>query len=115
MRKLLAVLVVPALVSACTSIQPLGGHELAKSSSCGDVKVYSSAEAARAEGEIEEMCLISGNGIGSLSRTVAAAVEQSKAKACDCGADKVYLRGSGSEFLGPITVELVAFRYKPKP
>lgn len=54
-------------------------------------KVFSSLESAKANGEIEELCIITGTSSGSFSHTVATAIKKHKNKACEYGADNVYI------------------------
>jgi hypothetical protein len=99
------------LMAGCASVQPLGTGGVAPLKNC-NVKVYSSLDAARANGEIEELCLISGTSSGSFSHTVGTAIQKHKDKACECGADNVYILAQDPGTLGTASVTLVAFRYK---
>lgn len=101
------------LTTGCASVQPLGSGDAAPLKNC-NVKVFSSLEAAKAKGEIEELCLISGTSSGSFSHTVGTAIQKHKDKACECGADNVYIQAQDPGTLGTASVTLVAFRYRAK-
>ena len=76
------------------------------------VRVFSSLESAKANGDIEELCMITGTSSGSFSHTVATAVQKHKDKACECGADNVYIQAQDAGTLGTASVTLIGFRYK---
>ena len=109
--KIAAVLLVTLFLTGCASVQPLGGHALQPISNC-NVKVFSSLESAKANGDIEELCIITGTSSGSFSHTVATAIKKHKDKACECGADNVYIQAQDAGTLGTASVTLVGFRYK---
>ena len=98
-------------VTACASVQPLGNSMARPLGNC-NVKVFSSLEAAKANGDIEELCMITGTSSGSFSHTVATAVKKHKDKACKCGADNVYIQAQDAGTLGTASVTLIGFRYK---
>jgi hypothetical protein len=99
------------LMTACASVQPLGDHRATPLGNC-NVKVFSSLESAKANGEIEELCIITGTSSGSFSHTVATAISKHKDKACECGADNVYIQAQDAGTLGTASVTLIGFRYK---
>ena len=74
--------------------------------------MFSSLESARAGGVIVEMRLITGTSSGSFSHTVATAIQKHKDKACECGAEDVYIQAQDAGTLGTASVTLVAFKYK---
>lgn len=76
-----------------------------------NVKVYSSLASVEKEGEIEELCIISGTSSGSFSHTVATAINKHKNKACECGADNVYIQAQDAGTLGTASVTLIGFRF----
>lgn len=98
-------------VSACASVQPLGGSLASPLRNC-NAKVFSSLEAAKANGAIEELCMITGTSSGSFSHTVATAVQKHKDKACTCGADNVYIQAQDAGTLGTASVTLIGFKFK---
>ena len=98
-------------IAGCASIQALGGKTMMPLRDC-NVKVYSSLESAKANGDIEELCIITGTSSGSFSHTVATAVKKHKDRACECGADNVYIQAQDAGTLGPASVTLIGFRYK---
>lgn len=100
-----------ACLCGCASVQPLGDKTAKPIQNC-NAKVYSSLESAKAGGAIEEMCMISGTSSGSFSHTVATAIQKHKDKACECGAENVYVQAQDAGTLGTASVTLVAFRYK---
>ena len=65
-----------------------------------------------ANGDIEELCIITGTSSGSFSHTVATAIKKHKDKACECGAENVYIQAQDAGTLGTASVTLVGFRYK---
>jgi len=99
------------VLTACASVQPLGSGVAAPLTNC-TARVFSSLESARANGEIEELCLITGTSSGSFSHTVATAIQKHKDKACECGADNVYIQAQDAGTLGTASVTLIGFRYK---
>jgi len=105
-----SVLLMLAITAGCASISTLKNAESIPESQC-EITVFSSFESAKAKGEIEELCIISGTSSGSFSHTVATAIEKHKRKACSCGADKVYVQAQDAGTLGTASVTLVAFRY----
>jgi len=109
--KQIALIAAACLVTSCASVQPLGGGVAAPLGYC-DVKVFSSLESAKNNGEIEELCIITGTSSGSFSHTVATAIKKHKDKACECGADNVYIQAQDAGTLGTASVTLIAFRYK---
>lgn len=98
------------LLSACASVQMLGGNTALPLTNC-NVKVFSSLESAKANGDIEELCIITGTSSGSFSHTVATAIQKHKDKACKCGADNVYIQAQDAGTLGTASVTLIGFRY----
>lgn len=112
MKKIALVLGYLAL-TGCAAVQPLGDGAAEPLENC-NVRVFSSLESARAGGEIEELCIITGTSSGSFSHTVATAIGKHKDKACECGADNVYIQAQDAGTLGTASVTLVAFRYKQK-
>lgn len=100
-------------LASCAAVQPLGDRTAEPLENC-NVRVFSSLESARAGGEIEELCMITGTSSGSFSHTVATAISKHKDKACDCGADNVYIQAQDAGTLGTASVTLVAFRYGRK-
>ena len=74
--------------------------------------MYSSLESAKSKEEIEELCMITGTSSGSFSHTVATAVQKHKDRACECGADNVYIQAQDAGTLGTASVTLIGFRYK---
>ncbi len=108
--KNLALILTVLCVTACASVQPLGNGVAQSLGNC-DVKVFSSLESAKGGGKIEELCMISGTSSGGFSHTVAAAVQKHKNKACDCGADKVYIQAQDAGTLGTASVTLIGFKY----
>ena len=109
--KIATLLFVMLFLTGCASVEPLGGHTLQPLSKC-TVKVFSSLESAKANGDIEELCIITGTSSGSFSHTVATAIKKHKDKACECGADNVYIQAQDAGTLGTASVTLVGFRYK---
>ena len=109
--KTLALIFAALCMTACASVQPLGSGVAQSLGNC-NVKVFSSLESAKAGGNIEELCMISGTSSGSFSHTVATAVQKHKDKACDCGADNVYVQAQDAGTLGTASVTLIGFRYK---
>ena len=110
MRALL-IFLVPFCFAACASVQPLGSSVAPPLGNC-NVTVYSSLESAKSKGEIEELCMITGTSSGSFSHTVATAVQKHKDRACECGADNVYIQAQDAGTLGTASVTLIGFRYK---
>jgi len=104
-------LVTALFLTACASVQPLGNSTAQPLSNCS-VKVFSSLEAAKANGDIEELCMITGTSSGSFSHTVGTAIQKHKDKACECGADNVYIQAQDAGTLGTASVTLIGFRYK---
>ena len=98
-------------LTACASVQPLGNNVAQPLSNC-IVKVFSSLESAKANGEIDELCIITGTSSGSFSHTVGTAIQKHKDKACECGADNVYIQAQDAGTLGTASVTLVGFKYK---
>jgi hypothetical protein len=98
-------------LTACASVQQLGGSAAQPLSSC-NVKVFSSLEAAKSGGHIEELCMVTGTSSGSFSHTVATAIQKHKDKACECGADNVYVQAQDAGTLGTASVTLIGFRYR---
>jgi hypothetical protein len=109
--KILALTFAALCMTACASVQPLGSGMALSLGNCY-VKVFCSLESAKAGGDIEELCMISGTSSGSFSHTVATAVQKHKDKACDCGADNVYIQAQDAGTLGTASVTLIGFRYK---
>jgi hypothetical protein len=89
----------------------LGGKTMTPREDC-NVKVYSSLESAKARRDIKELCIITGTSSGSFSHTVATAIKKHKDRACECGADNVYIQAQDAGTLGTASVTLIGFRYK---
>lgn len=109
--KILALILLSLSISACSSVQPLGNGMAQSLGNC-NVRVFSSLESAKAGGEIEELCMISGTSSGSFSHTVGTAIQKNKDRACECGADKVYIQAQDAGTLGTASVTLIGFMYK---
>ena len=101
------------LLTACASVQLLGDNKAQPLTNC-NVKVYSSLESAKANGDIEELCIITGTSAVSFSHTVATAIQKHKDKACEYGADNVYIQAQDAGTLGTASVTLIGFRYIKK-
>lgn len=110
MNKLMSSLLLVSVFLGCASMQRINYAPSIPPSSC-NVKVYSSLAAAEKEGEIEELCIISGTSSGSFSHTVATAIKKHKNKACECGADNVYIQAQDAVTLGTASVTLIGFRF----
>ena len=98
-------------LTGCASVQPLGNNVAQPLINCS-AKVFSSLESAKTNGEIEELCMITGTSSGSFSHTVGTAIQKHKDKACECGADNVYIQAQDAGTLGTASVTLVGFKYK---
>lgn len=109
--RIIGLSVVALLASACASVQPLGNTPAQPLQNC-NVKVFSSLEAAKSKGDIDELCIITGTSAGSFSHTVGTAIQKHKDRACECGADNVYIQAQDAGTLGTASVTLVGFRYK---
>ena len=109
--RVIALIFATLFIPACASVQPLGNGMAQPLGNC-NVKVFSSLESAKANGEIEELCIITGTSSGSFSHTVATAIKKHKNKACECGADNVYIQAQDAGTLGTASVTLIGFKYK---
>ena len=109
--KNIAVTLLALLSASCATVQPLGNSNVQALTNC-NVTVFSSLESAKAGGEIEELCIISGTSSGSFSHTVGTAIQKHKDKACDFGANNVYIQAQDAGTLGTASVTLIGFRYK---
>lgn len=98
-------------LTSCASVQPLGNSTAQALNNCR-VTVFSSLEAAKSNGAIEELCLITGTSSGSFSHTVGTAIQKHKDKACECGAENVYIQSQDPGTLGTASVTLVGFKFK---
>ena len=102
------------VLSACSTVSSMDGSDMSQStapSSC-NVRVYQTYQSAIKQGPIDELCVITGTSSMSFSHTSATAIARHKDKACQCGADNVYVQSrndAGGWDLA--TVPLVAFRY----
>ncbi len=105
------IIAVSILVLSCASVQRVNDAQPIQQSDC-NVKVYSSLNAAESNGVLEELCIISGTSSGSFSHTVATAINKHKDKACECGADNVYIQTQDAGTLGTASVTMVGFSYK---
>ena len=110
MKKSISLLML-ACLGGCASVQTLGGNAAQPIQNC-NAKVFSSLDAAKSGGAIEEMCMITGTSSGSFSHTVATAIQKHKDKACECGAENVYVQAQDAGTLGTASVTLIAFKYK---
>ncbi len=109
--RVITLIITAIFITACASVQPLGNGMAPPLGNC-NVKVFSSLESAKENGDIEELCMITGTSSGSFSHTVATAVQKHKDKACECGADNVYIQAQDAGTLGTASVTLIGFRYK---
>lgn len=110
MNKLVLFLLMVSMCFGCASMQRISHAPPIPPGEC-NVRVYSSLAAAEKEGEIEELCIISGTSSGSFSHTVATAINKHKDKACKCGANNVYLQAQDAGTLGTASVTLIGFRF----
>jgi len=108
--KCLVVSLCALLTIGCASVAPLGSSQLSPLRNCS-AKVFSSLESAQSKGEIEELCVITGTSSGSFSHTVATAINKHKDKACECGAEYVYIQAQDAGTSGTASVTLIGFRY----
>lgn len=106
-----SLLVTALFLTACASVQPLGDSAAQPLKNCS-VKVFSSLETAKTNGDIEELCMITGTSSGSFSHTVGTAIQKHKERACECGADNVYIQAQDAGTLGTASVTLIGFRFK---
>lgn len=112
MKKFLS-LITFFVLSGCSSIHDIASAPPVPEQSCS-VTVYQTKGQAIKNGELEELCVITGTSSGSFSHTVATAIEKHKDKACSCGATNVYIesREETAWFLAKIS--MVAFNYTLK-
>lgn len=78
------------------------------------VTVYQTVKQAEKNGQIEEICIITGTSAGSFSHSVETAIDKNKEKACQCGATNVYVQSRSEGDWGLANVTMVAFRYVNK-
>ena len=101
-------------LAACSTVSSMDGNDMIQStapSSC-NVRVYQTYQSAIKQGPIDELCVITGTSSMSFSHTSATAIAKHKDKACQCGADSVYVQSrSDAGGWDLATVTLVAFRY----
>ena len=95
-------------ITGCSSVT----HLNSESGSGCNVQVYTDKASALANGEIVELCVISGTSAWSYSHTVATAINKHKHKACECGAKNVYIQAQDAGTLGTASVTMVGFNYK---
>lgn len=101
------------LAAGCSSVQPITDAQgPASAGAACNVTVYATQAQARKGGEIEELCIIEGTSSGSFSHTTQTAIDKHKGKACECGAQHVYVESRQPGGLGVASVSMVAFRYK---
>ena len=106
--KLLPTAITLIALTGCASVTPLNSENT--TGGC-NVKVFSSKDGALAQGEINELCVITGTSAFSFSHTVATAINKHKNKACDCGADNVYIQHQDAGTMGTASVTLVGFTF----
>jgi len=96
---------------SCVSVSTIREAQSIPPSQC-NVKIFSSLDAAKSLGKIEELCIITGSSVPSFSHTVSTAIENHKNRACACGARNVYIQDqTAGQSGGASSVTLVAFRF----
>lgn len=98
-------------LGACSTVEMLDGSTANSAANSCEVTVYQTLKQAEKNGQIEELCIITGTSSGSFSHTVATAVAKHKSKACQCGASNVYIQSRADGDVGIANVTMVAFRY----
>lgn len=109
MRKSLA-LIVLLYLAGCSSIHDIASKPPVDEQSC-NVTVYQTKGQALKNGDIEELCVITGTSSGSFIHSVAVAIEKHKDKACSCGATNVYIESREETWWELAKVSMVAFKY----
>lgn len=105
------------MLCSCATVTTIDGKPIDTSllpDTC-DVRIYQTYNAAIAQGQIKEICVVSGQSFATFDHSVATAVAQNKHRLCACGATDAYIqsRQEISFLSGPATVTLVGFRYVP--
>jgi hypothetical protein len=103
-----------AALTACGTVKTMDGSPLTSTSGDCQVTVYQTRAQAMKNGEIEELCLITGSSVPSFVHTIETAIEKHKNKACSCGATNVFVESRNEVFMGPANVTMVAFKYVNK-
>jgi len=101
-------------LTGCSTVEMLDSSPVKTAANDCNVIVYQTLKQAEKNGQIEELCIVTGTSSGSFSHTVATAVEKHKSKACQCGATNVYIQSRTDGDLGLANVTMVAFRYAGK-
>jgi hypothetical protein len=105
-------LIACAALYGCSSVTMMDGSAGQATEGSCNVRVYQTHAQALKGGEIEELCVISGDTSLRFSHHSSEAIAKHKSKACACGADSVYVM---SRMDGTIQMQgqatMVAFRY----
>lgn len=111
MNALIPALLIPLLTSCATSITPL--YMATPVASCPDVRVWASKEAAQAEGDIVERCMLHALPCAGFDNSAGNAINCHKQSACKCGATDVYIKDSRNpDFWQSGAATLVGFTRK---
>ena len=112
MKKLL--LIAALVASGCSSVTPINHTYVVDKGDC-PVTVYQTKDAAEKRGDIVELCVIEGTSSASgaiLYHRPEDAIRKHARKACECGADSVYIESQAMSGMSLASVTMVAFKYK---
>ena len=100
-------------LTGCSSVTPIPDEEWVfdYGKDC-KVEVYQTEADAREDGEIVELCVIEGTSSMSFKHTPETAIKKHAKKACECGADKVYVQSRSPMGVGVATASMIAFKWK---
>ena len=115
MKKLSVVLFCTMLAACATpTVTRIGEHREPLDSKC-QVSIYQTQALALKQGQIQELCVVSGNSAPGWDHSIKGAIKKTKKKVCGCGADNAYIqsqsRQSDMGLSGVSYVTLVGFRY----
>ena len=107
--KYLASIAAALALAGCSSVQMIDTPAATSGASC-NVRVFQTRKQAEKLGEIEEICIINGTSAFSFAHTVSTAIEKHKDKACQCGANMVFVESRRESGLDVASVTMIAFR-----
>lgn len=106
-------LLISLLMTGCSAVTPIPTEPNVIDYGDGcKVTVYQTEADALKRGPIVEMCVIEGTSAWSYNHTPETAIRKHAKKACECGADKIFVQARSAAAVGVATASMVAFRWE---
>jgi hypothetical protein len=105
-------LILTLVLTGCSSVTPIPTEPVVIDYGKGcSVTVYQTEADALKRGPIVEMCVIEGTSSMSFKHTTETAIQKHAKKACECGANQVYVQARQPMSGGVASVSMVAFKW----